>query len=844
MLNKLRLFLIAVLIAAFAGSVTAFCACSTDEPYYGTYYSGSSDDSATITINGDALYMGSQVDLYSTKYQYKYEDGRIYLDFGGSIGYYPSYTLYEDNNVLCMDMLKNLGLTAKPYCRDGYFNDTLGIMEGGSLVTVYDFSSSGKYSCISVDSATGHMGTYALNDGVLTLNKTTLITQSGYVNINEEKIYLYIDAEFNFYSVAFIKNPEQFEEGGSGVSDPVTPPEGGDEGGGQETPEPTPEPTPQTYTLNYTAGEGGRIVGTATQTVEEGGSGDSVIAIAIAGYEFIGWSDGVTAAERTDTNVTEDITVTAQFEEIPEYTLTYSATDGGYIDGENVQTVEEGESGSTVTAVANEGYEFIGWSDGVTTAERTDTNVTEDITVTAQFELTNTTQFAGGSGSQANPYKISTIEHLNNISLYPNAHYILISDITLPQVQEGQSNFMPLFDDETMFNGSLNGNGKTIYNLTICNTDTFYTGLFACIGADSNVTDLTLEDANLQGTNYIGGIAGYAFGAVTDCTVSGKITYIPQNDYNVFLGGIAGRAESTVDGCSSEAAIVAENVAGTVYAGGIVGYYAYDMRNVETAISVTSDSDITLTANDYAYAGGAFAYVDETFKVVNSYSTDNVTVTSNYSYVGGFVGHSGGSSHYTSCYSTGNVTVTSNYSYVGGFSGYSGTVSHQYTGCYSTGNVTLTSKYWANVGGFVGYGGGSSFHYANCFSSGKVAVTFGSEANIGGLVGSSGNSCKISNSYTTSKITFEGEADEKNIGALVGESDSITITNTHWLYYADSGVEYAVGYNSDMGIPTSIGSTKHSEVEDFYTLADILNEGLETPVWQNEGANSLPTLID
>ena len=772
MLNKLRLFLIAVLIAAFAGSVTALCACSTDEPYYGTYYSGSSDDSATITINGDALYMGSQVDLYSTKYQYKYEDGRIYLDFGGSIGYYPSYTLYEDNNVLCMDMLKNLGLTAKPYCRDGYFNDTLGIMEGGSLVTVYDFSSSGKYSCISVDSATGHMGTYALNDGVLTLNKTTLITQSGYVNINEEKIYLYIDAEFNFYSFAFIKNPEQFEEGGSGVSDPVTPPEGGDEGGGQETPEPTPEPTPQTYTLNYTAGEGGRIVGTATQTVEEGGSGDSVIAIANAGYEFIGWSDGVTAAERTDTNVTEDITVTAQ------------------------------------------------------------------------FELTNTTQFAGGSGSQANPYKISTIEHLNNISLYPNAHYILISDITLPQVQEGQSNYMPLFDDERMFNGSINGNGKTIYNLTICNTDTFYTGLFACIGADGNVTDLTLEDANLQGTNYIGGIAGYAFGAVTDCTVSGKITYIPQNDYNVFLGGIAGRAENTMDGCSSEAAIVAENVAGTVYAGGIVGYYAYDMRNVETAISVTSDSDITLTANDYAYAGGAFAYVDETFKVVNSYSTDNVTVTSNYSYVGGFVGHSGGSSHYTSCYSTGNVTVTSNYSYVGGFSGYSGTVSHQYTGCYSTGNVTLTSKYWANVGGFVGYGGGSSFHYANCFSSGKVAVTFGSEANIGGLVGSSGNSCKISNSYTTSKITFEGEADEKNIGALVGESDSITITNTHWLYYADSGVEYAVGYNSDMGIPTSIGSTKHSEVEDFYTLADILNEGLETPVWQNEGANSLPTLID
>ncbi len=808
MLNKLRLFLIAVLIAAFAGSVAALCACATDEPYYGTYYSGSSDDSATITINGDALYMGSQVDLYSTKYQYKYEDGRIYLDFGGSIGYYPFYTIYEGNNVLCMDMFKNLGLTAKPYCRDGYFNDTLGIMEGGSLVTVYDFSSSGKYSCISVDSATGHMGTYALNDGVLTLNKTTLITQSGYADIVEEKIYLYIDNEFNFYSVAFIKNPEQFEDGGSDVSDPVTPPEGGDEGGGQETPDLTPEPTPQTYTLNYTAGEGGRIVGNA------------------------------------------------------------------------LQTVEEGESGSTVTAVANEGYEFIGWSDGVTTAERTDTNVTEDITVTAQFELTNTTQFAGGSGSQANPYKISTIEHLNNISLYPNAHYILISDITLPQVQGGQSNFMPLFDDETMFNGSLNGNGKTIYNLTIFNTDTFYIGLFACIGADGSVTGLTLEDVNLQGINYIGGIAGYALGPVTDCTVSGEITYIPRNNYNVFLGGIAGRAENSVNGCSTEVAIVAEEVVGTVYAGGIVGYYAYEMNNAETFISVFAVGDITLTTNvnsninSEVYAGGIFACTNNATNIINSYSTGDVTVIADNAYVGGFIGSNGvgggvcadcysigdmtvtavdnayvggfignGVFNCTSCYSTGNVTVTSDMTaYVGGFAGDGGD-NVSYTNCYSIGNVMVTSDMIAYVGGFAG-DGGYGVNYTNCYSNSNVMVASNTEACIGGLFGVSSHACTISNSYTTSQITLDGEANGKYIGALIGESDSVTITNTHWLYYADSGVEYAVGYNSDMGIPTNIGSTKHSAIEDFYTLADTLNEGLETPVWQNDGKNSLPTLID
>ena len=46
---------------------------------------------------------------------------------------------------------------------------------------------------------------------------------------------------------------------------------------------------------------------------------------------------------------------------------------------------------------------------------------------------------------------------------------------------------------------------------------------------------------------------------------------------------------------------------------------------------------------------------------------------------------------------------------------------------------------------------------------------------------------------------------------------------------------------SSMGIPSSIGSTKHTKISDFYTLADALNTGLETPVWENVNGG-LPTL--
>ncbi len=69
------------------------------------------------------------------------------------------------------------------------------------------------------------------------------------------------------------------------------------------------------------------------------------------------------------------------------YTLTYTAGTNGTITGTTPQTVVAGGSGTEVTAVAAESYEFVSWSDGVATAARTDASVSADITVTATFAL-------------------------------------------------------------------------------------------------------------------------------------------------------------------------------------------------------------------------------------------------------------------------------------------------------------------------------------------------------------------------------------------------------------------------------------------------------------------------
>jgi len=139
-----------------------------------------------------------------------------------------------------------------------------------------------------------------------------------------------------------------------------------------------------TYTLTYTAGVHGSISGTSPQTVNYGADGTAVTAVPDTGYNFVNWSDGSTDNPRTDTNVTADISVTANFA-TSTYKLTYLAIAHGTISGTTPQMVGYGGSGTPVTAVPDAGYHFVNWSDGVLTATRTDTDVTSNITVIAIF---------------------------------------------------------------------------------------------------------------------------------------------------------------------------------------------------------------------------------------------------------------------------------------------------------------------------------------------------------------------------------------------------------------------------------------------------------------------------
>ena len=141
-------------------------------------------------------------------------------------------------------------------------------------------------------------------------------------------------------------------------------------------------------TLTYTAGANGTNSGTSPQTVNYGASGSAVTAVPTNGYHFVNWSDSSTANPRTDVNVTNNITVTANFA-INTYTLIYIGGPNGTLTGTTTQTVNYAASGTAVSAVANSGYAFTNWSDGRLANPRTDANVTNNLTVTANFVAVN-----------------------------------------------------------------------------------------------------------------------------------------------------------------------------------------------------------------------------------------------------------------------------------------------------------------------------------------------------------------------------------------------------------------------------------------------------------------------
>ena len=154
-----------------------------------------------------------------------------------------------------------------------------------------------------------------------------------------------------------------------------------------------------TYTVIFTAGAHGTISsGTAIQTINYGGNATAPTITANPGWTFTGWDTAFT-------NVTSNLTVTAQYN-INTYTITFNAGAHGTIaSGTAVQTINYGGNAVAPTLTINPGWFFNRW-------DKSFTNVTSNFTVNALFipEIEVVTFAPGMHGALLNG---NTVQPLN-----------------------------------------------------------------------------------------------------------------------------------------------------------------------------------------------------------------------------------------------------------------------------------------------------------------------------------------------------------------------------------------------------------------------------------------------
>ena len=168
----------------------------------------------------------------------------------------------------------------------------------------------------------------------------------------------------------------------------------------------------------------------------------------------------------------------------------------------------------------------------------------------------------------------------------------------------GGSGWEPIGSDGSAserYNAVFEGNGHIISNLFINRTSTDEVGLFGATGTGSEVRRVGLENVNVTGEEYVGGLAGSAYGYFR---------------YVYTTGSVAGQED----------------------VGGLVGYYDASGKSIAasySAASVTATGDIAgglvgeITDGDIlaSYASGAVRSADTTGGLVGDQQGGSITAS-------------------------------------------------------------------------------------------------------------------------------------------------------------------------------------------------------------------------
>ncbi len=375
--------------------------------------------------------------------------------------------------------------------------------------------------------------------------------------------------------------------------------------------------------------------------------------------------------------------------------------------------------------------------------------------------------YAGGSGTEEDPYQIATAEQLLALSAavndgsaggYPGAFFVLTADIDLKDIPWEPIGHMDLTDMSNyscMFMGTLDGQGHTISNIYF-HSDYPVCGVGVVGMSLGEVKNLTVKNVDIRcEDNYsmaIGGVVGYNMGIIHDVTLTGENFIAGVNA----TGGIAGGSMQAIWNCKvdgttirvlgdndfSSGRIIQEDVAecGGLVVGGFFG---------GTIDNCTAKGTVIAEGNEPVGLGGIAGCLEMMDSITNCTVDVEIISEKGGHAIGGLCGYSG-------THSVGDIALATE-----------GIQSSAYPGvignCKVTARINVPGA--THVGGLVGtglyyYGEETAFKVSDCSVSADITGAVAPGAVAGRAVNSVIESCETN-------VTLDGEPLNNEIGETV-----------------------------------------------------------------------------
>lgn len=428
-----------------------------------------------------------------------------------------------------------------------------------------------------------------------------------------------------------------------------------------------------------------------------------------------------------------------------------------------------------------------------------------------------------------NVYQITNPAEMYVFADYVNRGHRVVDAVLVSNVDMGGIEWTPIASSMMSYKGTFDGNGKTVSNLYIKDSEAETAGFFGCIGSGSVVKNITFSEVYLfaDGNDKAGIVAGENRGLIKGCTVAGTIsTKDKDGNATTFytkvgsmdgIGGVVGMLNgkyvTSVEECtfSGSIDITAKNA---TFVGGIAGCsvaISGDIINCTNTgkISVTSDYSVGQAKNNTGVGG----IVGSVVNALVAGSSNKGTVTgagTTVGYMGGIVGNIIGIGQVADCWNEGSVTANYNStsfikSYIGGIVGVfsNDTISDgMAVRCYNKGEVTSNGGYAAGIAGQIS---DCRSYIMYCYNVGKIkadAYAAGICANAGSdrsFIMSCYNAGDIEAENTAGIIAFAGTKFSESYKTIYSSVD-IYINYAGNLYLSDkTDMAYVGNKKSDKG---------------------------------------------